>query len=72
MAGMVTLIVTALRSDAALRSLAPQWCMAGGGVESAPVLLLMIAYTLIFSALGGYALVAQRQEIQHAFAHGTR
>lgn len=71
-AGMMTSMVTGLGSDAALRGLAPQWSAASGRVESVPVLLLILSYTLIFLALGGYvtALVARRQEIKHAFALG--
>ena len=71
-AGLVTLIVTGLGGDVALRGLAPQWFAESGRVENVPALLLMVCYTLIFSVLSGYvaALVAKRQEIKHAFILG--
>jgi hypothetical protein len=72
-AGSVVWMVTALGTDAVLMSLAPSWFSEGGRVESVPLLLFMISYSLLFSVLGGYitALIARRKEIQHALALGV-
>lgn len=71
-AGSLTWMVTALGSDALLMAFAPHWFQASGRVESVPVLLLMMTYSLAFSVLGGYvaALIAARREVLHAFALG--
>jgi hypothetical protein len=65
-------MVTALGMDAVLRSLAPAWFGPNGRVDSVPVLLFALFYGLLFSVLGGYvtALIAKRQELQHAFILG--
>jgi hypothetical protein len=72
-AGSVTWMLTALGMDNVLMRVAPQWFGANGRVESVGVLLLMMAYSLLFSVLGGYvaALVAGRKEISHAFVLGV-
>ncbi len=71
-AGSLTWMVTALGTDALLMALAPHWFQEGGRVESAPVLLLALAYSLSFSVLGGYvtALIAGRREVLHALVLG--
>lgn len=71
-AGSVTWMLTALGTDAVLMSLFPHWYKDGGRVESVPVLLFAISYSLLFSILGGYvtALVAGRSEIKHALILG--
>ena len=72
-AGSFAWMVTALGSDFILMSLAPHWFKEGGKVESVPVLLLMLSYSLAFSILGGYvaAFIARRKEVTHAFALGV-
>jgi len=72
-AGSVAWMVTALGMDALLMAIAPHWFSANGKVESVPLLLFMMAYSLSFSVLGGYvtALVARRKELQHALALGV-
>jgi hypothetical protein len=72
-AGSVTWMVTALGTDEILMRVAPQWFGANWKVESVPVLLLMMGYSIVFSALGGYvaALIAGRKEISHAFVLGV-
>lgn len=72
-AGSLTWMVTALGMDTILMSLAPQWFGPNGKVESVPLMLFMMSYSLLFSALGGYvaALIAQRKEILHAFVLGV-
>lgn len=71
-AGSVVWMMTALGTDAVLKSLAPAWFGENGKVESLPVLLFMLFYSLFFSVLGGYitALIARRQELKHAFILG--
>jgi len=71
--GSVTWMVTALGTDAIVMSLFPQWYKDGGRVESVPVLLFTMSYSLLFSVLGGYAtaLIAGRSEIKHAFILGA-
>ena len=71
-AGSVAWMVTALGMDAVLMALAPQFFDGNGKVESLPLLLFMMAYSLSFSVLGGYvtAFVAKRKELQHALALG--
>lgn len=70
--GSVVWMATALGTDVLLRSLAPAWFGENGKVESVPVLLFMMFYSLLFSVLGGYvtALIAKRQELKHAFILG--
>lgn len=72
-AGSITWMVTALGMDAILMSLAPQWFGPEGKVESVPLMLFMMSYSLLFSVLGGYvaALIARRKEMQHAFVLGV-
>lgn len=72
-AGIVTWMVTALGMDAILMSLAPQWFGPNGKVYSVPLMLFMMAYSLLFSVMGGYvaALIARRKELQHAFVLGV-
>ncbi|MGI9107410.1 MAG: hypothetical protein ACR2G4_14315 [Pyrinomonadaceae bacterium] len=72
-AGSVVWMVTALGMDAMLMSLAPMWFGENGKVESLPVLLLMLSYSLSFSVLGGYvtALIAGRKEVRHALILGV-
>lgn len=71
-AGSVVWMITALGMDAVLMSLAPSWFGPNGKVESTPILLFMMSYSLLFSVLGGYvtALVARRKEVLHAFVLG--
>ncbi|HEX8492046.1 MAG TPA: hypothetical protein VF658_04335 [Pyrinomonadaceae bacterium] len=72
-AGSVTWMVTALGMDTILMSLTPHWFGPNGKVESVPLMLFMMSYSLLFSALGGYvaALIARRKEILHAFVLGV-
>ncbi len=72
-AGSVTWAVTALGADGILMAAFPAWFGEGGRVESVPVLLLMMFYSLAFSALGGYvaAWLARRAEVKHAFILGV-
>jgi hypothetical protein len=72
-AGSATWMVTALGMDGLLMSLAPQWFGPNGKVESLPLMLSMMAYSLLFSILGGYvaARIARRKEMQHAFVLGV-
>ncbi len=72
-AGSATWMVTALGMDGLLMSLAPQWFGPNGKVESVPLMLLMMTYSLLFSVLGGYvaARIARRKEMQHAFVLGV-
>lgn len=71
-AGSVVWMVTALGMDAILMSIWPQWFSAGGRVESVPLLLFSMSYSLLFGVLGGYvtAVVARRAEVKHALALG--
>ena len=71
-AGSVVWMVTALGMDAILMSIWPQWFVEGGKVESVPLLLFMMFYSLLFSVLAGYvtAVIARRAEIKHALALG--
>jgi hypothetical protein len=72
-AGSATWMVTALGMDGVLMTLAPQWFGPNGKVESVPLMLFMMTYSLLFSVLGGYvaALIARRREILHAFVLGV-
>ncbi len=67
-AGSVVWMVTALGMDEVLRKLIPNSFGTKGEVESVPLLLFMLSYSLLFSVLGGYvtAYIARRNEIQHA------
>ncbi len=71
-AGSVIWMVTALGMDGVLMSLMPTWFGANGKVESVPLMLFMMSYSLLFSVLGGFvtASIARRKEIQHALALG--
>ncbi len=71
-AGSVIWMVTALGMDGVLMSLMPAWFGANGNVESVPLMLFMMSYSLLFSVLGGFvtASIARRKEIQHALALG--
>ena len=71
-AGSVIWMVTALGMDGVLMSLMPAWFGANGKVESVPLMLFMMSYSLLFSVLGGFvtASIARRKEIQHALALG--
>ena len=70
--GSAVWMLGALSMDAVLMSLAPSWFGPGGRVQTAPLLLLMMSYSLLFSVSGGYVagLVARRNEVSHAFALG--
>jgi len=72
-AGSVIWMVTALGMDGVLMSLMPTWFGANGKVESVPLMLFMMSYSLLFSVLGGFvtASIARRKEIQHALALGV-
>ncbi len=72
-AGSVIWMVTALGMDGVLMSLMPAWFGANGKVESVPLMLFMMSYSLLFSVLGGFvtASIARRKEIQHALALGV-
>jgi len=72
-AGSVVWMVTALGMDEVLRKLIPNSFGTKGEVESVPLLLFMLSYTLLFSVLGGYvtAYIARRKEIQHALILGV-
>lgn len=72
-AGSAAWMLTALGTDTVLRNFAPAWFGENGKVESVPVLLLMMFYSLFFSVLGGYitALIAGRKEIKHALILGV-
>jgi ABC-type multidrug transport system permease subunit len=72
-AGSVAWMVTALGMDAVMMAIVPHLYDANGKVESLPLLLFSMTYSLLFSVLGGYvtALVAKRKELQHALALGV-
>lgn len=72
-AGSVTWMVTALGMDEVLKRLMSASFGTKGEVESVPLLLFMLSYSLLFSVLGGFvtAYIAGRKEIQHAFALGV-
>jgi hypothetical protein len=71
-AGSVVWMATALGTDVFLMNVFPNWFGEGGRVDSVPVLLLMMCYSLGFSVLGGYVtgLIAGRAEVKHALALG--
>lgn len=70
--GSITWMVTALGTDKLINTFLPHWYNDGGMIESIPILLFAMSYSLLFSVLGGYvtALIAQRSEIKHAFILG--
>lgn len=72
-AGSVVWMITALGMDAVLMKFTPASFGTKGEVESVPLLLFMLSYSLLFSVLGGFvtAYIAGRKELQHALALGV-
>lgn len=67
--GIIVIGLTAVGADLILRALLPgAFTQSGGRVDSAPILLLTLSYTLLFLMVGGYvtAWLAQRAELKHA------
>jgi hypothetical protein len=72
-AGFVLIAALSFGADAVLRSVLPSVFSSTGRVESAPVLLLVIAYVFVFAVVGCYltARLAPSSPLKHALVLGV-
>jgi hypothetical protein len=70
--GLIVVTVLSLGADAALRATVPGSFDAGGRVDAAGLLLLMIGYVAVFIVMGAYAAArtARRRPMLHAIIFG--
>jgi len=72
-AGFVFIGALSFGADAVMRNKMPEVFGASGRVDSAPVLLLMAAYVMVFAVAGSYltAFLAPRNPMKHALVLGA-